>query len=89
MYQFNQIIDLYEDESHNLSEFISSYKNRTVEELESIILEFQSLYQFMDDEGDRGDLISVEDWMGFQEWEPSEQTDFLAYLAIKIAVARN
>jgi hypothetical protein len=89
MHQFKQIIDLYEDESHNLSEFIDSYKNRTVEELEGIILDFQSLYQFQDDEADRGDLISVEDWVGFNEWEPSEQTDFLAYLAIKIAVARS
>jgi hypothetical protein len=89
MYQFKQIIDLYEDESHNLSGFIASYKNRTIEELETIISEFQSLYTFRDDEGDRGDLISPDDWFAFYHWEPCDQTDFLAYLAIKIAVARS
>lgn len=89
MYELNQIIEQYEDESHNLFGFIQGYKNRTIEELESIILDFQSLYQFQDDEADRGDLINPVDWMAFHHWEPSEQTDFLAYLAIKIAVARN
>jgi hypothetical protein len=89
MYQFKQIIDLYEDESHNLSGFIASYKNRTVEELDTISSEFQSLYSWQDATGDRGDLISPEDWMAFHHWEPAEQTDFLAYLAIKIAVARS
>jgi len=87
MKEFQQIIEQYE--SDNLASFCQNYKDRSAEELEAIILDFQSLYQFGDDEGDRGDLISSEDWFVFRHWEPCTQTDFLAYLAIKIAVLRS
>ena len=87
MKEFQQIIKQYE--CNNLASFCQNYKDRTVEELEAIILDFQSLYQFGDGEGDYIDLIPSEDWMVFRLWEPSTQTDFLAYLAIKIAVLRS
>ena len=89
MQEFKQIIKRYEDESHNLSGFIQSYKDRTVEELEEIVSDFQALYQFGDYPDNNHPLISFEDWTAFPYWEPSTQTDFLAYLAIKIAVARS
>lgn len=102
MKEFQQIIKQYE--CNNLASFCQNYKDRTVEELEAIILDFQSLYQFGwdfqslhqlgDDESDcidltPIDLIPSEDWTVFGHWEPSTQTDFLAYLAIKIAVLRS
>lgn len=85
MKEFQQIIKQYE---YNCG-ICQNYKDRTVEELEAIILDFQSLYQFGDVEGDCIDLIPFEDWMVFRHWEPSTQTSFLAYLAIKIAVLRS
>lgn len=93
MHQFKEIIAIYEDTSIHL---VQNYKDRSVEELELIILDFQALYQYGDPEIDYGnpeidrdDLISLEDWLIFGNWQPSTQTDFLAYLAIKIAVARS
>lgn len=85
MKEFQQIIKQYECGNN----FCRNYKDRTVEELEAIILDFQSIYQFGDVEGDCIDLIPSEDWIVFSHWEPSTQTDFLAYLAIKIAVLRS
>ena len=85
MQEFQQIIKRYESENS----FTLNYKNRTVEELEEIIVNFQALYQFGDHEIEVDLLISFEDWIIFKHWEPSQQTDFLAYLAIKIAVARS
>ena len=87
MKEFQQIIKQYE--CGNLASFCQNYKDLTVEELEAIILDFQSIYQFGDVEGDCIDLIPSEDWIVFSHWEPSTQTDFLAYLAIKIAVLRS
>jgi len=87
MKELRQILNHYE--SDHFPSFAKDYKDRTVEELETIILEYQSLYAYGDDEGDRGDLISPEDWFVFHHWEPSTQAEFLAYLAIKIAVLRN
>lgn len=89
MEEFTQIIERYESESYNLSGYIQSYKDRTVEELEQIIVDFQSLYVFGDYPDISRSLISEEDLTIFRYWEPSTQTDFLAYLAIKIAVARS
>lgn len=97
MKEFQQIIKQYE--CGNLASFCQNYKDRTVEELEAIILDFQSIYQHgwdfrtlcqvEDNESDCIDLISSEDWMVFSHWEPTTQTSFLAYLAIKIAVLRS
>jgi hypothetical protein len=89
MYQFEQIIDLYEDESHNLSGFIASYKNLGTEALEDIILSFQALYQSGDTDCETNAFIHQDDWLAFSHWQPSDQSDFLAYLAIKIAIARS
>lgn len=84
-----QVIERYEHESHPISSFIRNYKDRTIEKLEEIIIDFQFLYKFGDHNIERDDLISFEDWLIFGLWEPCDQTDFLAYLTIKIAVARS
>ncbi len=84
-----EVLERYEHESHPISSFIHNYKDRTIEKLEDMILDFQALYQFRDPDIERDDLISFEDWLIFGLWEPCDQTDFLAYLAIKIAVARS
>jgi hypothetical protein len=89
MQEFTQIIERYEHESHDLSGFIQSYKDLNVETLEEIILDFQNLYQFGDLDVETSAFIHSDDWLAFKYWEPSTQSDFLAYLAIKIAVARN
>lgn len=87
MNELKNLVESYESEE--FASFVQNFKDKNVEELEAIILDLQSLYQFGDTEGDRGDLISAEDWMVFSHWEPSTQTSFLAYLAIKIAILRN
>ena len=87
MKELRQILNHYE--SDYFVGFAKNYKNRSVEELEQIILEYQFLYVYGDDESDRGDLIPPEDWFVFHHWEPSTQSEFLAYFAIKIAVLRN
>jgi hypothetical protein len=87
MNEFKQIIERFESEEY--ASFCQNYKDRSVEELDTIIAEFQSLYMWQDPTGDRGDLISPEDWMVFSHWGPCNQTEFLAYLAIKIAVLMN
>jgi hypothetical protein len=84
-----QVIERYEHESHPISSFICNYKDRPVEELDTILAEFLPLYAWQDSTGDRGDLIPPDDWFTFSHWEPCDQTDFLAYLTIKIAVARS
>jgi hypothetical protein len=87
MKEFQQIIKQYE--SNDLASFCQNYKDRTVEELESIALDFSLLYAFGDGEGSPEDLIPEQDRLVFHHWEPCTQTNFLAYLAIKIAVLRN
>lgn len=86
--QFKQIIDYYESQWLVIG-FIQNYKERPLDELEQILLEFQSLYSYGDTDGDRDDLlIEPQDWMIFSHWEPCTQAEFLAYLAIKIAFLR-
>ena len=87
MYQFTQIIEHYE--SVGFASFCQNYKDLNVETLEEIILDFQHLYQFGDSDIETNAFIHSSDWLVFGHWEPSTQADFLAYLAIKIAVARN
>lgn len=87
MKEFQQIINRCETEE--FASYAQNFKARSVQELEGVVLDFQSLYTFGDHEGDRGDLISPEDWMVFSHWELCTQAKFLAYLAIKIAVLRN
>jgi hypothetical protein len=86
MQTFREIIDHYE--SVGFASFCQNYKDRPVEELEEIIIDFQFLCKF-GDHGIENSLIPFEDWIVFKHWELSTQTDFLAYLAIKIAVARS
>lgn len=82
---FRQLIDRYESENG----FAQSYRDRSVEELEEVIIDFQSDYQYAAPVGNSSDLISIVDRLAFNHWEPCTQTEFLAYLAAKIAVARN
>ena len=83
-----QIIDRYESEIGVLQ----SYHDRSVEELEEVILDLQHLYQFGDSlswGAETSPFIRSNDWTAFSHWEPCTQAEFLAYLAAKIAVARS
>lgn len=82
---FRQLIDRYESENG----FAQNYRDLNVETLEEIILDFQNLYQFGDSDMETNAFIHSDDWTAFSHWEPCTQTEFLAYLAAKIAVARN
>lgn len=87
MLLFNQIIERFESEE--FASFAQNFKDRSVEDLEEIAVSLQCLYVYGDDADNYCELISPEDWIVFHNWEPSTQTEFLAYLAIKIAVLRN
>lgn len=83
-----QIIDRYESENG----FAQNYIDLNVEALEEVILDLQHLYQFGDSlswGAETSPFIHSDDWTAFSHWEPCTQTEFLAYLAAKIAVARN
>ena len=80
-----QLCDRYESENG----FAQNYRDLNVETLEEIILDFQNLYQFGDSDMETNAFIHSDDWTAFSHWEPCDQSEFLAYLAAKIAVARN
>lgn len=82
---FKQIIDLYESDNC----FSDNFKDLNVETLEEIILDFQNLYQFGDSDMETNAFIHSDDWTAFSHWEPCDQSEFLAYLAAKIAIARS
>lgn len=89
MNELKNLVDKYEREEFEFASFCRSYKDRPVEQLESIALDFQLIYAFGDGEGNPEDLIPEQDRMVFHHWEPSTQTNFIAYLTAKIALLRN
>jgi hypothetical protein len=86
-----QIVNCYEDiDRYDHGNSLSTrYKDLNTETLEEVILDFQALYQYGDSGIDASAFIHSEDWLIFKHWEPCDQSEFLAYLSAKIAVARN
>jgi hypothetical protein len=65
-----------------------SFKAMSVEDLEEVASDFQTLYLFGNQDDMKGDLIADHDWFVFAHWEKVDQANFLAYLMAKIAVLR-
>lgn len=84
---FKQLIDRYESENGN--GFAQNYRDRSVDELEEIIIDFQIDYRYGDSDSQHCESISIADRLVFSSSEPCTQAEFLGYLAAKIAVARN